>query len=105
MSIRNTQWVLASRPKGQAQESNFRMVETDLPTLLDGQVLIKVHYLSLDPYMRGRMDESESPSPEGEGFCAPPSAEADVKRGAPRAEAEPPAFKWPAVGGRTRAPR
>ena len=60
MSIRNTQWVLASRPKGQAQESNFRMVETDLPTLLDGQVLIKVHYLSLDPYMRGRMDETKS---------------------------------------------
>ena len=60
MNLRNKQWVLASRPKGQADESNFRMVETDVPALRDGQVLIKVQYLSLDPYMRGRMDESKS---------------------------------------------
>ena len=60
MSRRNKQWMLASRPRGSAEESNFTMTETEVPALHDGQILVKVHYLSLDPYMRGRMDESRS---------------------------------------------
>lgn len=56
----NRQWRLASRPTGEATATNFRLVETPLPELQDGQVLVRHHYLSLDPYMRGRMNESKS---------------------------------------------
>jgi NADPH-dependent curcumin reductase CurA len=60
MTIRNKQVVLASRPQGRVDESNFRIVQTEVPPLKDGEVLTRVHYLSLDPYMRGRMEESKS---------------------------------------------
>lgn len=60
MTVRNRQWVLQSRPQGQVQEADFRLVEADLPAVREGQVLVQVHYLSLDPYMRGRMDEAKS---------------------------------------------
>ena len=52
--------VLASRPSGQVTPDNFRLEEATVPTLNDGQVLVRNHYLSLDPYMRGRMEESKS---------------------------------------------
>ena len=52
--------VLASRPKGEVTPQNFRLQDATLPDLADGEVLIKNHFLSLDPYMRGRMDESKS---------------------------------------------
>ena len=58
--MRNKQVVLASRPTGWVEESNFRMVEKEVPPVRQGEVLTRVHYLSLDPYMRGRMDESRS---------------------------------------------
>ena len=61
--VRNRQWLLASRPNGRADESNFRLTEAPVPVIRDGQALIKVHYLSLDPYMRGRMDEVKSYAP------------------------------------------
>ncbi len=60
MTTRNRQWLLASRPRGHVEESNFRLVEADVPAPRDGEVLVRVHYLSLDPYMRGRMDEAKS---------------------------------------------
>jgi NADPH-dependent curcumin reductase CurA len=60
MSTRNKQWLLASRPRGHVEESNFRLVETDVATPRDGELLVRVHYLSLDPYMRGRMDDAKS---------------------------------------------
>ncbi len=60
MTVRNRQWVLQSRPQGQVREADFRLVELEVPALREGQVLVQVHYLSLDPYMRGRMDESRS---------------------------------------------
>jgi NADPH-dependent curcumin reductase len=60
MTIRNKQVVLASRPQGRVDESNFRIVQTEVPPVKDGEVLTRVHYLSLDPYMRGRMEESKS---------------------------------------------
>ena len=56
----NTQIVLDNRPVGEATASNFKLVTTDTPPLQDGQVLVRHHYLSLDPYMRGRMNESKS---------------------------------------------
>jgi NADPH-dependent curcumin reductase len=52
--------VLASRPQGQASESNFLLKPLELPALGSDEVLVKNHYLSLDPYMRGRMDDVKS---------------------------------------------
>ena len=60
MGTKNRQWVLASRPRGPAEESNFRLVEAEVPAPREGEVLVRVHYLSLDPYMRGRMDDIKS---------------------------------------------
>ncbi|SDM41174.1 hypothetical protein SAMN05428957_105256 [Oryzisolibacter propanilivorax] len=57
---RNQQILLDNRPEGEATEANFRLVTTDTPPLQDGQVLVRHHYLSLDPYMRGRMNDSKS---------------------------------------------
>ncbi|MBV7454581.1 NADP-dependent oxidoreductase [Acidovorax sp. sif1233] len=57
---RNQQIVLDNRPQGEAVASNFKLVAVDTPALQDGQVLVRHHYLSLDPYMRGRMNESKS---------------------------------------------
>jgi NADPH-dependent curcumin reductase CurA len=52
--------VLASRPKGPVTPDNFRFESEPVPTPGAGQVLVRNHYLSLDPYMRGRMDEAKS---------------------------------------------
>ncbi len=54
------QIVLAARPKGKPQLTDFRLEEVTIPTPTSGQVLLRVEYLSLDPYMRGRMDERKS---------------------------------------------
>ncbi len=56
----NFQIVLDSRPQGEAQASNFKIVNCDTPSLQDGQVLVRHHFLSLDPYMRGRMNDNKS---------------------------------------------
>src|SRR5258708_39495328 len=60
MNQKNMQVLLANRPRGWVQESDFRIVESDLPALRDGEVLVKNQYLSLDPYMRGRMNAGKS---------------------------------------------
>jgi NADPH-dependent curcumin reductase CurA len=60
MSLINQQILLASRPTGEPGLENFRLVETKVPDLADGEVLVQNHYLSLDPYMRGRMNEGKS---------------------------------------------
>ncbi len=60
MATINKRFVLASRPTGEPTAQNFRLVEAPLPALQDGQVLVRHHYLSLDPYMRGRMSEGKS---------------------------------------------
>lgn len=57
---RNSQILLDNRPAGAAEVGNFRLVTTDTPALQPGQVLVRHHYLSLDPYMRGRMNDSKS---------------------------------------------
>jgi hypothetical protein len=54
------QIVLASRPKGPPTAANFRLEETPMPELPRGGLLLRVLYLSLDPYMRGRMDDAKS---------------------------------------------
>jgi NADPH-dependent curcumin reductase len=54
------QIVLAARPHGKPQLTDFRLEETAVPTPRAGQVLLRVQYLSLDPYMRGRMDDRKS---------------------------------------------
>jgi hypothetical protein len=61
--------VLDNRPQGQASASNFKLISADTPALQEGQVLVRNHYLSLDPYMRGRMNDSKSyavPQPLGQ---------------------------------------
>jgi len=65
----NRQQHLDNRPEGEAVASNFKLVTTDTPPLQENQVLVRHHYLSLDPYMRGRMNDSKSyaqPQPLGE---------------------------------------
>lgn len=52
--------VLASRPEGAASAENFRLETVPAPTLCEGAVLVKMSHLSLDPYMRGRMDDARS---------------------------------------------
>ncbi|WP_296762221.1 NADP-dependent oxidoreductase [Sediminimonas sp.] len=52
--------VLARRPEGEPVAEDFRLEEAALPDPADGEVLVKVHYMSLDPYMRGRMDDAKS---------------------------------------------
>lgn len=56
----NKQITLASRPEGLPKESDFRLIETPVPELQDGHVLVRVLYLSVDPYMRGRMSSAKS---------------------------------------------
>ncbi|MGN6827517.1 NADP-dependent oxidoreductase [Paucibacter sp. M5-1] len=56
----NRQIQLASRPQGEPSTDNFKLVEVALLALAEGQVLVRNHYLSLDPYMRGRMNEGKS---------------------------------------------
>ena len=56
----NQRIVLASRPAGAPTPENFRLERVALPDLADGQVLLKTLYLSLDPYMRGRMSDAPS---------------------------------------------
>jgi NADPH-dependent curcumin reductase CurA len=54
------QIVLAARPRGKVQPSDFRLEETPVPAPGPGEALMRVLYLSLDPYMRGRMDDAKS---------------------------------------------
>jgi len=59
----NTRIVLASRPDGRPEAANFRIEKQPIPTPSEGEVLLKVLYLSIDPYMRGRMDDRKSYAP------------------------------------------
>ena len=65
----NKQLLLDNRPEGEAKASNFKLVTADTPALKDGEVLVRHHFLSLDPYMRGRMNDAKSyaqPQPLGQ---------------------------------------
>src|SRR5258708_6244907 len=59
-SANNRQILLKSRPNGRPSADNFELVERPAPEPGDGQVLLRTLYLSLDPYMRGRMNDAKS---------------------------------------------
>jgi hypothetical protein len=73
MSIRNRQWVLRNRPKGNIQDGDLELIETAIPDLKDGEALVRTIYLSLDPTNRTWMNDSE-------GYL-PPVGIGDVMRG------------------------
>jgi NADPH-dependent curcumin reductase len=56
----NKAWTLASYPSGAVTEDNFRLVESPAPAPKEGEVLVKNLWLSLDPYMRGRLSQQKS---------------------------------------------
>lgn len=56
----NRRWVLANRPEGEVDESAFRLEEAPIPTPDDGELLVHNIWLSVDPYMRGRMRDTKS---------------------------------------------
>ena len=58
--MENQRIVLASRPKGWVTPENFRMEKAQVPAPADGEVLVRNLWLSLDPYMRGRISEAKS---------------------------------------------
>jgi hypothetical protein len=59
----NRRIVLAARPKGEPKDDDFRLEEAEVPAPADGEALLRTLYLSLDPYMRGRMNEGPSYAP------------------------------------------
>jgi NADPH-dependent curcumin reductase CurA len=70
----NRQWLLVSRPEGMVERSNFELRESSVPTLSDGEFLVRNIYLSLDPAMRGWMSSARS--------YVPPVEIGEVMRGA-----------------------
>ncbi|WP_216829827.1 NADP-dependent oxidoreductase [Alkalihalobacterium elongatum] len=60
MASKNRQILLAKRPKGLPDESTYHFVETDIPSINDNEVLVQAQYLSVDPYMRGKMSDAKS---------------------------------------------
>ena len=56
----NRQITLAARPEGFPKEDDFSLVESEVPTAGPGEVLVRSQWLSLDPYMRGRMSDAPS---------------------------------------------
>ena len=63
MNIINKKVVLKNRPKGFPKLDDFEIVTEEIPSLNYGEVLVKILWLSLDPYMRGRMSEAKSYAP------------------------------------------
>ena len=60
LPLRTREIQLASRPHGRPVPENFRLAETALPDLQDGQILVRNEFMSVDPYMRGRMNDAKS---------------------------------------------
>ncbi len=61
--MKNRQILLAARPRGYPEETNFRMIETEIPEPHDGEFRVRISFASVDPYMRGRMNDVKSYSP------------------------------------------
>ena len=61
--MNNRRVLLTARPKGLPKPTDFRLVETSAPEPGDGEMLLRTLYLSLDPYMRGRMRDAKSYAP------------------------------------------
>ena len=81
----NLQVLLDHRPTGKVSPSNFRVIETPVPTPGPGQVLVRHTFLSLDPYMRGRLSDAKS--------YAKPQEVGAVMQGAPSASSRPPTIR------------
>ena len=60
MGINSREIRLKSRPSGMPEDDNFELAEVKLEDPREGEVLVKNHYISVDPYMRGRMNDRES---------------------------------------------
>ncbi|WP_027414686.1 NADP-dependent oxidoreductase [Aneurinibacillus terranovensis] len=60
MTATNRQIFLIERPQGMPDDRHFKLIESPIPDVEDGQVLIRTLYLSVDPYMRGRMSDVKS---------------------------------------------
>ena len=60
MTQTNRRFVLASRPSGQVSPDNFRLEELPVPAVAEGQLLVRNRFLSLDPYMRGAMNDRKN---------------------------------------------
>ena len=56
----NKRWVLNKRPVGMPEDECWKLVELPVPKVEEGNILIKTLYLSIDPYMRGRMNDTKS---------------------------------------------
>lgn len=87
----NRQITLASRPVGAPTAANFKLVETPIPDLQEGQILLRNRFLSLDPYMRGRMSDAPSyaePVGIGEVMGAGTVARVETSRHADYSEGE-----------------
>ena len=64
--LKNRALILNSRPDGYPDESNFKLIEIDIPELNPGEFIVKILWLSVDPYMRGRMSDKKSYAPSVE---------------------------------------
>jgi NADPH-dependent curcumin reductase CurA len=73
MPTQTRQWLFVKRPSGQPTADSFRLVDAPIAPLADGHIRVQLHYLSVDPYMRGRMDDVRS--------YAPPQALDEVMQG------------------------
>ena len=58
--MKNKEIILANRPVGMPQVNDFSVQDCPIPALENGQIMVRTHYLSVDPYMRGRMTENRS---------------------------------------------
>ena len=56
----NRKFTLAARPVGMPKESDFKLVEAPVPAAGAGEILVKAPYISVDPYMRGRLSDAKS---------------------------------------------
>lgn len=68
---RNRQVLLARRPDGKITPADFEIVDAEVPTPRDGQLLLRNVYLSIDPYLRGRMNDAEGSYAEPFAIGAP----------------------------------
>jgi len=59
----NRRWVLAERPVGEPDDKTLRLESVDIPVAGHGEIVLRTQYLSLDPYMRGRMNDAKSYAP------------------------------------------
>jgi NADPH-dependent curcumin reductase CurA len=99
------QIVLAARPQGTPQLTDFRLEDTAIPTPAAGQLLLGVQYLSLDPYMRLLMDDRPSDAtPLPLGAVMPGEAVAQVLTSHHPAYAAGDLVLAPPAGARTRSP-